>query len=125
MKLRIRGNSLRLRLTRSEVDDFASSGRVADRIVLAPGQALGYTLRRVSDRATIGAQLVDDRLEILVPAAAAARWSGSDDVSLTAEQINGERHALRILIEKDFACLATREGEDDSDAFPNPRAEAS
>jgi hypothetical protein len=27
---------------------------------------------------------------------------------------------LRILVEKDFACLAPREGEDESDMFPNP-----
>jgi hypothetical protein len=27
---------------------------------------------------------------------------------------------LRIVVEKDFACLTAREGEDESDNFPNP-----
>jgi hypothetical protein len=29
---------------------------------------------------------------------------------------------LKILVEKDFACLAPREGEDESDMFPHPKA---
>jgi hypothetical protein len=28
--------------------------------------------------------------------------------------------SLQILVEKDFACLTPRKGEDDGDAFPNP-----
>jgi hypothetical protein len=30
--------------------------------------------------------------------------------------------SLRITLEKDFACLAPREGEDESDNFPHPQA---
>jgi hypothetical protein len=29
---------------------------------------------------------------------------------------------LGILVEKDFACLAPREGEDESDMYPHPEA---
>jgi hypothetical protein len=29
---------------------------------------------------------------------------------------------LRIVVEKDFACLTAREGEDESDNFANPNA---
>ena len=47
-------------------------------------------------------------------------WANSDEVSLLAHQENNSMNALRLLIEKDFACLITREGEDDSDAYPNP-----
>ncbi len=28
--------------------------------------------------------------------------------------------SLKILVEKDFACLAPREGEDESDMYPHP-----
>ncbi|MGH8167708.1 MAG: DUF7009 family protein [Woeseiaceae bacterium] len=35
-----------------------------------------------------------------------------------AQPLDGDE--LSILVEKDFACLAPREGEDDSDKFPNP-----
>lgn len=125
MKLRIRGNSLRLRLTRPEVDAFGRTGRVSDRIVLAPGRPFSYTLRRAADCAAIEARLLESGVEVRVPAAAAARWTGSDDVSLSVQQNNGEDGGLGILIEKDFACLVDREGEDDRDAYPNPRAEAS
>ena len=30
--------------------------------------------------------------------------------------------SLKILVEKDFACLVAREGEDESDMFPHPAA---
>ena len=41
-------------------------------------------------------------------------------MSLRASQPTGKSEDLQILVEKDFACLAPREGEDDSDAFAHP-----
>ena len=39
MKLRIQAGSLRLRLTQSEVKQFAQTGRVEESVALAPGDA--------------------------------------------------------------------------------------
>ena len=39
------------------------------------------------------------------------------------EQQHDNGDVLSILVEKDFACLAPREGEDESDMFPHPGAE--
>ncbi len=46
MKLRIRGNSVRLRLTRGEVEDFDREGRVEDAAQFGPGARLAYALER-------------------------------------------------------------------------------
>ena len=122
MKLRIRGNSLRLRLTRTEVADFGQSGCVTDEIVFGPGQALRYSLRRSDESGDIVASFADGRIDVCVPTAAARSWATSEAVSLRAgEADDGEP---TVLIEKDFACLVEREGEDDSDAYPHPKAEA-
>jgi len=43
-------------------------------------------------------------------------------VSIAASQILDEGDQLSILVEKDFACLAPREGEDETDMYPNPKA---
>ena len=41
-------------------------------------------------------------------------------MGIAAEQPVADGVVLRVLVEKDFACLTVREGEDDEDAFPNP-----
>jgi hypothetical protein len=49
-------------------------------------------------------------------------WASSEQVSITGEQQHNNGDKLVILVEKDFACLAPREGEDESDMFPHPQA---
>jgi hypothetical protein len=123
MKLRIRGNSLRLRLTRTEVDDFSRRGHVSDGIEFGSGAALSYSLRRCPASRAITASFGDGRIEVRVPDADAQAWAQTEAVSLRGGAAGPG--APSILIEKDFACLIQREGEDDSDAFRNPLAEAS
>lgn len=123
MKLRLRGNSLRLRLTRSEVAALAAGDVVGERTAVAPGRALSWCLQSDPESTGIGADYRDDRLVVTVPAELAGRWAGSEAVSLEAVQPLPGDEELRILVEKDFACLAERPGEDDSDAFPHPAAD--
>lgn len=123
MKLRVRGNSLRLRLTRSEVASVAADGEVSERTVIGPGRALEYRLRTDAAARDVSADFRDGCVEVTLPAAIAAHWAGSEQVSIDAEQALAGGDALRILVEKDFACLAERPGEDDSDAFPHPDAD--
>ena len=120
MKLRIRGNSIRLRLTKSEVDQFRSTGEVSESIDFGQS-AMRYSLR-TTDRDALGADFGDGELSILVPKDQAEAWAGSEQVGIDGAQSAGDGQDLRILIEKDFECLAERPGEDDSDAFPNPLA---
>ena len=51
----------------------------------------------------------------------APEWVDSDEVSISSEQQLDQGGLLKILVEKDFACLAPREGEDESDMFPHPQ----
>lgn len=119
MKLRIRGNSLRLRLSRSEVEAFDRDGRVEDSARFGPGARLVYALERVTGGA-LSATLRDGRVAVTVPSELADPWCRTDQVGLEAEQPTGDGETLRLLVEKDFTCLKTRSGEDESDAFPNP-----
>lgn len=120
MKLRIRGNSLRLRLTRSEVEQLGRSGEVIETVDFGAGSPRFCYQLSAMDGGTVRAEFGDDRLHIFVPATEAARWIGSEQVGIEGMQPVGDGRFLRILVEKDFACLAERGGEDDSDAFPNP-----
>ncbi len=117
MKLRIRGNSIRLRLTQAEVQTLAEKGRVEDAIAFTPGSRLVYA---IAFGDALAARLDGARVEVTLPAAQAREWASSTRVGLEGEQPVGGGEPLRILVEKDFACLHPRKGEDDRDAYPNP-----
>jgi hypothetical protein len=120
MKLRIRGDSLRLRLTRGEVDRLVEGGLVSEttsfgdaRLIYALRLAHGAGARKLSAR--LDATAEGSRIEVEVDAGAARAWAAGDAVGIEATD-----GALLLLVEKDYACLQDRPHEDDTDAFPNP-----
>jgi Family of unknown function (DUF7009) len=121
VKLRIKGPTLRLRLTQGEVHALLEEGVVEERVPFAPGVSLIYRLRSDAGASGISASFRNGVLEISVPASNAREWCTTELVTLTHEQALPDG-SLRITLEKDFACLAPREGEDESDNFPHPEA---
>lgn len=121
MKLRIKGDSLRLRLSQGEMRALAERGEVEDRVSFPGGAALRYRLRVDQAGSAISASYASNLVDVAVPRPLAERWCGTDLVTLSASQplAAGE---LRLVLEKDWACLAPREGEDESDNFPHPDA---
>jgi hypothetical protein len=118
MKLRIKGNSIRLRLLRSEVERFAAEGSISEAVHFG-AQSLRYTLIASPSTETIRSRFDNGEIVIEIPADEASSWAESDHVSIAAEQpIGGEN--LSILVEKDFACLDRPNDPDREDAFPNP-----
>lgn len=126
MKLRMRGNSIRLRLSQDEVAQLNKIGQVEETVefgLAAP--ALSYRLETTVDSNVIKAAFRENCLSVLLPEKDAEHWVNSQQVGIESIQPLGDNRSLRILVEKDFACLATRPQEDDTDAFPNPMARAS
>lgn len=121
MKIRIQGNSIRLRLSQADVRTFAETGVVEERLQfgLSPGESLVYKLEQADIR-QFAATFNDNRISIAVPAEAGSNWAATAMVGMESEISLGENKALRILVEKDFKCLTERAGEDESDNFPNP-----
>jgi hypothetical protein len=123
LKLRIKGDSLRLRLTQGEVRSLEEQGSVADAICFGPDSKLEYRVRRDGTVDGLTVKYQANIIEVCVPEAMALKWCRSDLVTLecTRPTATGE---LRILVEKDFTCLVPRSGEDESDHFPHPKAKA-
>lgn len=119
MKLRIRGDSLRLRLTRGEIDRLGDQGRVEQAIHFGPASALTYAIELAEVDEPI-ARFEHARITVALPRTRALAWARGDEVGIAAEQALPEG-SLALLIEKDFQCLAPR-GEQDGDAFPHPKA---
>lgn len=122
MKLRIRGNSVRLRVTRTELERIAAGEAVTETTDFGGGQRLKYRLVSDHDATGIGAAFEAGVVTVTLPAPVADEWASTDSVSLGADQSAGAGESLSILVEKDFQCLAPREGEDESDMFPHPEA---
>ena len=114
MKLRIRGNSLRLRLTQTEVATLRDYGTVEEIVHFSPTSRFVYAIER-SGSDTIAARFDDGRILVQVPESIALDWCNTDRVGF-----EGTAGEVKVLVEKDWQCLAPRD-EDESDAFPHPK----
>ena len=122
MKLRIKGNSIRLRLGKSEVLRLASDETVEESTAFGPSneQRLSYALCTSREASSVSASFAGQRIVISVPRSLIQKWVSTDQVSIQASQRTGNDRDLRILIEKDFECIDTPADESQEDAFPNP-----
>ena len=119
MKLRIQGNSIRLRLKQGEVDRLARQGFVEEQTLLGGPSPFVYRLRTSPAAERLTARLIGSCLEVEAPVRAVDVWAASDQTAVEAEPMP-EGVGLRVVIEKDFACLVPRSGDADTDCFPNP-----
>ena len=122
MKLRIRDNSLRLRLMRGEVDELRQAGTVVARTGFPSGRALTYRIESSPASVKPEAFLSESEVTVRLPETSVLAWASSEQVSIAGEQQLMDGEMLRILVEKDFACLAPRDDEDETDMYPHPQA---
>jgi hypothetical protein len=122
LKLRIRDNSIRLRLSQTEVDRVNSEGLVKGRVQFAGSNTFSYVLESSPATVRPEAHVSNNVITVRVPQLDIKQWAESEQVSIRSEQNLDDGKQLMILVEKDFACLAPRAGEDDTDMFPNPDA---
>jgi hypothetical protein len=123
VKLRIQGNSLRLRVSRSELAQFVESGRLEDTIYFGreTDAALTYVLVRDEVREAIDVEYSPSRVSVFLPGAEVHVWSAIGQVGVGGDVDLGSRGTLSVLVEKDFACLDRGDAEN-ADTFPNPHA---
>lgn len=122
VKLRIRDNSIRLRLMRAEVNSLRDEGLVTASTDFPGGRSFGYSVESSPASVNPAAFLSDGKIIVRLPEAAVLAWAGSEQVSIEGEQILTDGERLKVLVEKDFVCLTGRDDEDESDMFPHPEA---
>jgi hypothetical protein len=121
MKLRIKGDSLRLRVSRSEVARLLGGECLEEAIHFAPEASakFTYSLQQGPSVSRPTVQYAGSKVTILIPADQAHDWGVTDQVGIAEDISLGSAGTLALLIEKDFACL-DRSEEDNQDTFPNP-----
>jgi hypothetical protein len=122
MKLRLFGDSLRLRLTPENVEQLIQTGTVRESTCFASGAELVYCLCVSAEVKEIGAMFDPGGICVRMPGALAARWAKTPEVGISEVQKFGGGRSLKILIEKDFQCLDTTKDEPGIALYPNPRA---
>jgi hypothetical protein len=115
MKLRIKGNSIRLRVTPSEVKQLLRRGEIQEYVQLTANPMDRLTYAVVSSPSgpttTVAYHLGD--ITVSVPAVQLKQWAGGDDIGIYADLALGEDWALSVAIEKDFACLDRSDAENE------------
>ncbi len=124
MKLRIRDNAIRLRLMRAEVETLRAEGRVSARTGFPGGGVFSYRVESSPAGVELEALFGDNALTVRIPENSILAWATSEQVSIEGDLLLDDGETLQLLVEKDFACLAPREGEDESDMYPHPEAGA-
>lgn len=118
MKIRIKGNSVRLRLTKTEVENLCTVGYLEERTSFV-NNTFVYALQSKADCSELTADFEGGKITIFIPASFIKDWAINDIVSLEAQmQLNGTE-SLYLLVEKDFQCL-DETTEDQSDNYENP-----
>lgn len=119
MKIRIKANSVRLRLTRSDVDRFGREGCLEERTEFGTNE-LVYAIQTTGN-ADITADFKNGKITVFVPQPLANQWTGTEKVGFDSRMPLGNGKDLYILVEKDFKCL-DETIEDQSDNYENPLA---
>jgi hypothetical protein len=124
MKLRINGDSLRLRVGPSEVARLMETGCIEETVHfgLEAGARLTYALE-VGGEDPIAVRHAGTRVAVIVPSGSAQVWAEGGDVGMYGSvEVSSGR--LEIAVEKDWACRDKSE-PDNTDTFPNPNQGAS
>ncbi len=121
MKLRLRENSIRLRLLQNEIKQLEKHGFVTESIYFRESQTLTYRLKMSEGVDKISAHFQIDEITIEIPRSLAETWIKTDQIGLQTEQKVDAEKALFILIEKDFVCVDRPMDADNLDAFPHPK----
>ena len=121
MKLRIKGDTLRLRISPSEMGRLLETGRVEETIHFGDADDLQFTyaLERYEGPNGLAVRYAARGVVVLIAGEALQHWGSSSDVGVYATLPAGCR-TLDVAIEKDFACLDRSEAEN-RDSYPNPR----
>ncbi|MEO6961468.1 MAG: hypothetical protein ABIY90_05840 [Puia sp.] len=112
MKIRIKANSLRYRLTQSDVAKLWSEGFLEERTEFS-GKALIYAIL-TGNEDTLSADFIADRIVLNMPKTMIDELYNTERVGF-----DDLRGPLTLLVEKDFVCKDKVE-EDQSDNYPNP-----
>lgn len=122
MKLRIQGNSVRLRLAPEDIKRFAEHGMIEDsiRFGTTDDSVLSFELKATEVGDRFHASYHSNRIIIDVPQELAGHWIDTEQVGISGSIHLPDGVELTILIEKDLFRGSPKRGADLSKTAPEP-----
>ena len=120
MKLRISGNSIRLRLSQSDVNLLVENGEIIGKLNFpSPSPALEYQLSILKSSDITHVLFEGQKMIFEIPQLEINNWvnSNQEGIYKTIEIKNNQELILQI--EKDYKCL--HKENETVDTFPNPK----
>jgi len=112
MKIRIKEQSIRFRLTQSDVKNLDAQGALEEHTDFLTGR-FTYAIEQ-TEVENLSATFENGRITLQIPREMINELVSTDQVGFS-----GNTGTLKLLIEKDFTCLDSTI-EDQSDNYPNP-----
>jgi hypothetical protein len=113
------GNSIRFRLTKTDIANIGSKGFIEEKTEFLNGMSFYYCLKKKEGIGNLVASFSGNKISIFVPENMSNEWTTTDLIRLENKMDIGEGKTLLLLIEKDFVCL-DKTLEDQSDNYTNP-----
>ena len=121
MKLRIKGNSIRFRLSRPDIEQLVKKGYLEEKTDFGLHQ-FSYALNVVSDNNELYDDFSDGLMIMHIPKDFVLGWLDSDKVGFEHQQDIDGISTLYLVLEKDFKCLGKEDELDQKDNFANPKS---
>lgn len=119
MKIRIKGDSVRFRLTQTEVKSLSQEGEIFDKTNFGPAQFnYGVVLKKNIDHLQVSFE--NNTVVLEMPQTDGKVWFSNDIITYDHTMKTTLGNNLYLLLEKDFTCLDNTI-EDQSDNYPNPK----
>jgi hypothetical protein len=103
MKIRIKGNTIRIRLEEDEISKISLGETVVNTTVFSPLDRLTFSISKWN-LTVIGAELKGASTHISIPSALLESRSPNAEFSIEGVIENGLERGLKILIEVDLPC---------------------
>ena len=103
MKIRIRGNTIRIRLEEDEISKISNGETVVNTTVFSPLDRLIFSISKWN-LSVFGAEMKDGATLISIPSELLESWSPNSEFSIEGVIENGLERGLKILFEVDLPC---------------------
>lgn len=120
MKIRIKGNSIRLRLTKTDIQNLKEKGIVEEKTIIRTQEIFKYSLVIDEKISAISAEFNANKITVFLSKKEAEILTETDEITVEGSQNNGEEKGLFLLVEKDLQCLDITH-EDQTDMYENTK----
>ena len=121
MKIRIQGQSIRFRLSKTDISNLEKAGFLSQSTSFPHTELLIYEIG-IENRNDLQLSFTNNKITLKMPEELAKNWINTEEVGFDKQIKYGDNQSIYLLVEKDFQCLVPRAHENESDNYKNPLA---